>query len=1010
MFFPLGHTFHLHEETGFRWRFIGLVVAGLLLVGYWQEWIRSPFKWDLAIALTFIYGYSTFTRAFQDVLARKISADQAVTIAALAALYVGEYLAAAEVVYIMLVGETLEAYAARRFQTDLSQLLSCLPQEAHVQRAGGEEEIPLQEVESGERVVVYPGERVPVDGTILEGDSLLDESSITGESLPRERVSGDSLYAGSLNQTSRLLVEAHQVGDHTVLSRIVELVRHARESKAPIQRTADRYAQWFLPLVLGIAAVCYLVTGEWMRSVAILIVACPCAMVLATPAAVLASVSALARRGIIVKGGVQLEKMAQVDCVAFDKTGTLTRGRPELTEVQSFDDFPESQVLAWAASLEFHSEHLLGRAIRSGAEERGLSLNPAQEVKRHAGLGMEGRVVASGKVGSEEQTEADHILVGSSRFLQQMGFSVSEEQQAVLDQAAAAGSIPVLVANGDRLAGVLVLKDLPRPEASETLHQLLHLGIHKSFLLTGDNENSARQIAKTVGISEVSANLLPEEKLTRLEELKREGYTVAMVGDGVNDSPSLAAADVGVAMGDTGTDIAAEASGVILVGDGGLDRLSVLIETSRKTVKTIQDNILWFGFAFNLVAVVAAFLGYLTAVAAAVVHQGSSFLVLMNSLKLLERRPRNLLPHRAQHALHDFQHWWADHWPPTSLLAHVLHWAGHHRQPLLKVVSAAAVALYVLSGVKVLLPDQIGVVERFGKMLETTLSPGLHYVFPWPAERLYRVNPNRVNSLQLGFRLSETDSEEGEPTAYEWNIQHRQGRYIRREEEAVMLTGDEYLVEVNAVVHYSISQPRQFLVRTVDFENTLRFLCEGALRYVVSTMTLDQVLALDRVQIESTAREMVRSELDYLGLGVEIQSLNLQDVHPALEVVDAFRGVAGALEEKSRMINEAHGYANERVPLARGAAQKRVIDAESYRFRRVQRAMGESQRFKLQYEAYSRSPRTTRTRVYLEAVEEGLAGKRKYILAPGAGRRKMMLFQDSVFSFKDLEGAVRSRR
>ncbi len=984
-------------------------MAGLLLVGYWQEWIRSPFQWDLAIALTFIYGYSTFTRAFQDLLARKISADQAVTIAALAALYVGEYLAAAEVVYIMLVGETLEAYAARRFQTDLSQLLSCLPQQAHVERDGREEEIPLDEVEAGERVVVYPGERVPVDGTILDGDSLLDESSITGESLPRERVSGESLYAGSLNQTSRLLVEAHQVGDHTVLSRIVELVRHARESKAPIQRTADRYAQWFLPLVLGIAALCYLITGEWMRSVAILIVACPCAMVLATPAAVLASVSALARRGIIVKGGAQLEKMAQVDCVAFDKTGTLTRGRPELVQVQSFEDFQEPQVLSWAASLEFYSEHLLGRAIRAGAEEKGLSLGQAQEVKRHAGLGMEGSVVAPVSE-TQDRVESNHILVGSARFLEQKGFRVSEEQQAVLDQAAASGSIPVLVASGDRLAGVLILKDLPRPEASETLHQLHHLGIHKSLLLTGDNQNSASQIAKRVGISDVSANLLPEEKLARLEEAKREGYTVAMVGDGVNDSPSLAAADVGVAMGDTGTDIAAEASGVILVGDGGLNRLSVLIETSRKTVKTIQDNILWFGFVFNLAAVVAAFLGYLTAVAAAVVHQGSSFLVLMNSLKLLESRPRNLLPHRAQHALHDFQHWWSDHWHPSSLLDDLIHWAGHHRRPLLRFLCIAAPALYVCSGISVIRPDQIGVVERFGRMLETTLSPGLHYVFPWPAERLYRVNPNRVSSLQLGFRLSGTDSEEGEPKAYEWNIQHRQGRYVRREDEAVMLTGDEYLVEVNAVVHYSISEPKQFLVRAVDFENTLRFLCEGALRYVVSTMALDQVLALDRLQIEGIAREMVRNELDYLGLGVEIQSLNLQDVHPALEVVDVFRGVAGALEEKSRMINEAHGYANERVPLARGAAQKKLIDAESYRFRRVHRAMGESQRFNLQYDAYRQSPRTTRTRIYLEAVEKGLAGKRKYILDRGSGRRKMMLFQDSVFSFSDLEGSVRSRR
>ena len=443
----------------------------------------------------------------------------------------------------------------------MTQLLSLLPREAHRWGDDGEERVALGELRPEDRLVVYPGERVPVDGVILEGESLLDESSITGESVPRERSVRDQVYAGSVNQTARLLVRARQVGETTVLNRIVELVRQARESKAPIQRTADRYAQWFLPLVLGIAVLCYVVTGDWMRSVAILIVACPCAMVLATPAAVLATISALARKGIVVRGGVQIEELSKIDCFAFDKTGTLTRGRPELVRVIPFGEFRPDAILGWAASLEFFSEHLLAKAIREAAESRGLDVSPGESVQRHAGLGLEGTVASSG--GKAGPT----VLVGSARFLEQRGVTLSKPQQDALDQAASEGGIAVLVGREGQAAGVLLLQDQPRQEAGQAVAELRQLGIRKSLLLTGDNEKAAHRVAREVGIAQVHAGLLPEEKLAHLEDLKLQGLRVAMVGDGVNDSPSLAAAHVGIAMGDTGTDIAAEASGVVLVGD-----------------------------------------------------------------------------------------------------------------------------------------------------------------------------------------------------------------------------------------------------------------------------------------------------------------------------------------------------------------------------------------------------------------------------------------------------------
>lgn len=619
------HVVDLEDRSDFRWRFAGLALAGLLLLAYWLEWITSPFEWDLAIVLTFVFGYSTFSKGLRDLSARRISAEQAVMIAALAALYVGEYLAAAEVVYIMLVGETIEEYTGQRFHSDLKHLLTCVPDEAHVLRAETEETIALGNVVPGEQVVIYPGERIPVDGHILEGQSLIDESTITGESLPRERSVGQKVHAGTLNESARLLVETSEMGESTVLNRIVQLVEHAKEHRAPIQRTADRYAQWFVPIVLGFAGVCFLLTFDVMRSVAVLIVACPCAMVLATPAAVLASVSFLARHGVVVKGGTELEKLAGVNCLALDKTGTVTRGRPEVVDILTFADRRADEILAWAASLETHSEHIVASAIRSYAATEKIELPRLEQVQRHSGLGMEGVSTDSGS----------RILFGSARFMTERGLTlptnVSTAQKALTSQ----GTISILIALDGRVVGTVVLQDAPRPEVRETLIQVRRLGIARTLLLTGDNEQTARHIAETVGIDEYHANLLPEEKVEQIEETRRHGHTVAMVGDGVNDSPSLAAADVGIAMGDTGTDIAADAAGIVLMGEDGLARLPLLMRTSQRALGIIKGNILWFGLVANLVAVIAAFAGILSAVAAAVVHQVTSLLVLMSSLRLL---------------------------------------------------------------------------------------------------------------------------------------------------------------------------------------------------------------------------------------------------------------------------------------------------------------------------------------------------------------------------------------
>ena len=1004
MFFPFLHTAELEGSDDFRWRTAGILLGGFLLIAYWQQWIVTPFQWDLAILLTFLFGYRTFSRAFRDLLARRVSAEQAVAIAAMAALYVGEYLAAAEVVYIMLVGETLEAYAARRFQGDLNRLLTCLPETAHVLRDGREEQIELTEVREDDEVVVYPGQRIPVDGSISDGDSLIDESTITGESIPREKGAGASVYAGTLNQTGRLLVRAEQVGELTVLKRIVELVHHAKENKAPVQRTADRYARWFVPLVLAVAGICYLVTGEWMRSVAILIVACPCAMVLATPAAVLASVSAMARRGVVVKGGVYLERLSEVDCVAFDKTGTLTQGHPELIDVIQFDGYSPAQILTWAASLERYSDHILARAIRRSAEGKGLVLEPVENVTSHTGLGVEGTL--SPVASSQGAPSRDRIRVGSARYLESQGLTLHRKGESVVQEITSQGGIAVLVAREEQICGVLVLRDLPRPGARKALQQLHRLNIQKTLILTGDHLNSAQQVAQAVGIDEVHASLLPEEKLDRLKELSRQGYKVAMVGDGINDSPALALAHVGVAMGDTGTDIAADAAGVVLMDEDSLDRLPYVIEKSRKTVKKIRENILWFGFAFNFAAVLAAFTGYLSAVAAAMVHQASSLVVLLSSLSLLERGVLQWLPHRVQHAIEALEGYVQAIRSPRVGLSAIVEWLQANQKAVVRTAAAVVPLLYVLSGVRMLAPDQIGIVERFGRVLKTELEPGLHYLYPWPVDRLYRLRPEEVQSIELGFRFIEANENEVGPPAYEWNIQHRDGRYRREPDEALMLTGDEYLVEINAVVHYSIQEPTLFLFRTDAIESVLRAVSEGVLRREVASIALDRALALDRKQLEeATATELRRSLAD-LKLGVQIHSVLLQDVHPALVVVGAFREVASALEEKSQLINEAQGYANERLPLARGESQERLLQAIAGRFSKIVGAEGEAQRFSMRLEQYRKAPRTTRVRLYLETVEKTLQGKTKYILDHNSGRRKIMLLENSVFDVGNLESSL----
>ena len=903
---------------------------------------------DTAAILTLIAGYRTFFTAISGLLQRKISADLAICVAVIAALASGQYLAAAEAMFIMLIGEALEGYAAGRTHAAIHRFVEQLPRHARVIRDGAEIEIDAAQLVPGDIVLVRPGERIPADGVIHHGASSIDESTITGEPLPRDKSAGDEVFSGTLNGLGMLRLTVTRAGAETTLARVIKLVEHAREKRAPVERLADRFARYFLPALLLVAGLTFYFTRDWMRTVAVLIVACPCALILATPAAMVAAVGGLARRGILVRGGAVLQNAAKVDAVFFDKTGTVTQGRFGVVKVAGLGR-GESDVLALAAAAEYGSEHVLARAILEEARHRGIAIAQPDEARIVPGRGVVAKV--AGRT----------ILAGNAGFLAEHNISGLEP---LLEEADRYGATAVLVADNGVLVGDLLLRDRVREGARRAIHDLEHLEISHLTMLTGDRKRAAEAIAREVGLHHVEAGLLPEEKLERIRHAAAHGHTVAMVGDGLNDAPALAAARVGIAVGGA-NDITAEAADVVFLGHS-LEALPKLFEVSRRAIRTAWQNMIVFAGIVNAVAITAAATGRLGPIGAAVTHQIASLLVVLNSLRLLHVGPKR----------------WFDE-------------AIAHRRVLARPALAAAVALILVSGFYSLAPNEIGVIERFGRKILPYQQPGLHYKLPWPIERLTRVKGRSVRVVEVGFR-SGAAAGEAEPAAYEWNVQHRSGRFQRRPEESLMLTGDQNMIEVNAVVHYQMARPDDFLFGQLDAETTVRTAAESALQTTVSTAPLDDVLTIGRREIESRVLAALQAKLDRYGAGARVVRVKLLDVHPSLEVVDAFREVSGAFEEKNRLIDEAEGYRNEQVALARGNAEARLKTAAGYKASRILRADGDGSRFDLAESAFNTAPAIHGLRLYLETMEQVLPGKKKLILDSAKGRRHLLLLEDGV--------------
>ena len=955
-----------HADRLDRLRYFGFSAAiGLLLLLNLTGVFRSIYGIDTAAILTVFAGYRTFYNAINGLLEKTISADLAICIAVIAALSVGEYLAAAEAMFIMLIGEGLEGYAAKRTSTAIRRFVEQLPRRARLLKDGEEVDVDASQLQPDDLIVVRAGERISADGSIADGASSIDESTITGESLPRDKQTGDEVFSGTLNGHGLLRIRVTRAGNDTTLARVIKLVEQAREKRAPVERLADRYAKYFVPALLLAGAATFYFTRDWLRTVAVLIVGCPCALILATPTAMVAAIGGLARRGILVRGGTVLQEAAKIDTIVFDKTGTVTEGKFEILKIVAAGD--ENELLAVAAAAESGSDHMLARVIVEEARRRGLAVPHVESARIIPGRGVEAQINGS------------LLKAGNAAMLD------SHDTGEIVDEADRLGATVVLVARDTSLLGGILLRDRIRAGVHEACRAFEHLDIPHQILLTGDRRKSAEAIAREVEIPNVEAELLPEQKLERIRQLISQGKHVAMVGDGVNDAPALAAAHVGIAVSGA-SDITAEAAGVVYMGQS-LDKLPKLVEVSRRAIATAYQNIIVFAFGVNIVAISLAPAGIMGPLGAAFTHQIGSFLVMMNSLRLLAIEKKA----RKRPALLDKLKWrfklYASRVEPLQWFRRLI----HHRKPALGVLSV----LWVLNGFYLLQPEEEGVILRFGKKVLPLAGPGIHYKMPWPVEILTRVQSRRVRLVEVGFRSSAVFAD-AEPAAYEWNVQHRSGRFQRKPEESLMVSGDQNMTELTATVHYRLAKPDEFLFNQLDGETTIRTATESVLQSVISTTLLDEALTTNRRRIEAQTKEMLQKRLDRYATGVEVLHVKLLDVHPSLEVVDAFRGVSDAYEEKNRLVNEAEGYRNEQVATARGRAAASIKTAQGYSAGRKNRAEGDASRFTQHESAFRTAPGPTETRLYLETMEQILPGKKKMIVDSSKGRRHLVLIEDGI--------------
>jgi Cd2+/Zn2+-exporting ATPase/Cu+-exporting ATPase len=612
-----------HEDEADIVDYVRLGVMAAVIVFSLTDWWKHFMTRDwLAFAATLVGGWPIYKEAWENIRKRRMTMELSMTIALVAALCIGQFFTALVIAFFVLFAELVESYTVGGGRRAIQKLIDSLPRQVTVRRDGEERKLGTDKVARGETIIIRPGEQIPADGQVSKGHSFVEQASITGESLPVEKVEGSKVFAGTINKDGVLEVCVEKIGRDTTFGKIIEIVEQAEKSKAPVQRIADRLAAGLVYFAFGAAVLTFLVTRNITSTIAVIIVAGACGVAAGTPLAVLAGIGNAARRGIIIKGGLYLEQLSQIDTVVLDKTGTLTLGVPEVTSVRTLNGATMDEVLQTAAIAEQHSEHPLGEAIVRGARQRKLSLREYAKLHYSPGKG-----VVCEDNGSE-------IVVGSRALFEERGVAVPAQ---VVNESAtmkAAGQTTVLVGRDKRILGAVTLADQLRAEAKQAVNELNQLDL-RTVLLTGDSSNTARAIGGALGVNEAIGDLLPEQKVQEIRKLLQDGNKVVMVGDGVNDTPALAEATVGVAMGQ-GADVALETADVTLM-TSDLSRLVEVLRISKRCYRVIMFNF-WGTIVVDTIGIAFAFFGMLAPIIAALIHVGSELAFILNSARLFRER------------------------------------------------------------------------------------------------------------------------------------------------------------------------------------------------------------------------------------------------------------------------------------------------------------------------------------------------------------------------------------
>ncbi len=602
------------------------LVAGLVV----QH--ATPWPANVAVvlyALSYLAGgYEGARSALAALRHGVLDIDFLMIVAALGAAYLGEWAEGAILLFLFSLSGALETFAMDRTRHAIEKLMELRPKTATVRRNGEEVEVPVEEVEVGEEVIVRPGEAIPVDGRVIDGVSAVDQSPITGESVPVTKREGDMVFAGSINAEGSLVVKVTKRAEDSTLARIIQLVEEAQSERAPMQRFIDRFSQPYATTVV-LGSLAYLGLSLWLgnrsfadafyRAMTLLVVASPCALVISTPASILAAIAAGARNGILFKGGAHLESLGRVRIIAFDKTGTLTYGKPQVTDVIPAPGYTEDDVLRLAAAVERRSEHPLARSIVAYAQKRGLEVEEPEDFRALVGKGVRGRV------------NGEHVYIGNDRLMQDLGRTVPAHLEEKAHRLRDEGKTVMWVTNSE-VVGLLAVADVPRVQAAATVRELRQAGVERIVMLTGDHEDVARAIARRVGVDEVHADLLPEDKVRLIKELEAQGPT-AMVGDGINDAPAMALASVGIAMGAAGTDVALETADVVLMADD-LSKLPFALRLSKQARRIVYQNlVISVGVMASLI--LATLTVGIPLPLGVVGHEGSTLVVVLNGLRML---------------------------------------------------------------------------------------------------------------------------------------------------------------------------------------------------------------------------------------------------------------------------------------------------------------------------------------------------------------------------------------